>query len=64
MTRQEAIAYMLSTHKPISHRLFGKGEFVQYDGMDLTDESNTYLPYDEFWYIRSGGVWEDGWFKV
>lgn len=64
MTRQEAIAYMLSTHKPIAHKLFGKGEFVQYDGMNLKDESNTYLHYGEFWAIRSGGEWEDGWFKV
>lgn len=48
MTRQEAIAYMLSTHKPIAHKLFGKEEFVRYDGMDLKDESNLCLPYGEF----------------
>ena len=64
MTRQEAIAYMLSTHKPIAHKLFGKEEFVRYDGMSLKDESNLCLPYGEFWAIRSRGVWEDGWFKV
>ena len=54
MTRQEAIAYMLSTHKPIAHELFGKEEFVRYDGMNLKDESNLCLPYGEFWAIRSG----------
>lgn len=64
MTRQEAISYMLSTHKPIAHELFGKGEFVHFDGTDLKDESGTFLDYGEFWAIRSGKEWEDGWSKA
>ena len=27
----------------------------------MLDEEGTFLPYDEFWAIRSGDFWEDGW---
>ena len=59
MTRKEAIAYMLSTHKPIAHELFGKEEFVRYDGMNLKDESNLCLPYGVLGYSqwRCMGRW-------
>ena len=38
---------------------FFAGDF----GVDswLLDEDGTFLPYDEFWAIRSGDFWEDGW---
>lgn len=38
-----------------------KGEFVQYKGKELVDEEGTILPKQEFWAIRSGGSWENGW---
>ena len=38
-----------------------KGEFVQYKGKELVDEEGTILPQQEFWAIRSGGSWENGW---
>lgn len=63
MSKGEALAYTLSTHKPIFHAFFGEGEYVYYDGKDLRDESGGYLDYNEFWNIRTGGGWENGWFK-
>ena len=63
MTREEAIAYTISTGNPIRHKFFEKDEYVRFDGAEkcLIDESGIMLPYDEFWSIRSGGYWEDGW---
>ena len=63
MTRKEAIEYAISTRNPIKHVFFGKDEYVRFDEEEkcLIDESGTMLPYDEFWSIRSGGYWENGW---
>lgn len=63
MTREEAIAYAVNTGNPIRHVFFEKGEYVRFDRTKkcLIDESGIMLPYDEFWSIRSGGYWEDGW---
>lgn len=61
MTKQEAMAFAISVGKPIRHKSFSKGEFVQYKGKELVDEEGTILPQQEFWTIRSGGSWENGW---
>ena len=67
MTRKEAISFAISTRKPIIHSMFGKNEYVKFyagtfgDETWMLDEEGTFLPYDEFWAIRSGDFWEDGW---
>lgn len=61
MTKKEAIAFAISTGNPIAHKFFTAGEYVRYRGEDLMDEDGVILPNDEFWLIRSGGDWEDGW---
>ena len=67
MTRKEAISFAISTRKPIRHSMFGKNEYVKFYAGDfgdetwMLDEDGTFLPYDEFWSIRSGDFWEDGW---
>lgn len=61
MTKKEAIAFAISTEKPIRHQTFSKDEYVIYVGKELQDEEGTILLQDEFWNIRSGGIWEDGW---
>lgn len=67
MTRKEAISFAISTRKPIRHSMFGKNEYVKFYAGDfgdetwMIDEEGTFLPYDEFWEIRSGDFWEDGW---
>lgn len=61
MTRNEAMAFAISTRKPIRHQTFSKGEFVRYKGKELVDEEGTILPQQEFWSIRSGSFWENGW---
>lgn len=67
MTRKEAISFAISTRKPIRHSMFGKNEYVKFytgdfgDETWMIDEEGTFLPYDEFWAIRSGDFWEDGW---
>ena len=67
MTRKEAISFVISTRKTIRHSTFGKNEYVKFYAGDfgdetwMLDEEGTFLPYDEFWAIRSGDFWEDGW---
>ena len=67
MTRKEAISFAISTRKPIRHSMFGKNEYVKFyagtfgDETWMLDEEGAFLPYDEFWAIRSGDLWEDGW---
>ena len=67
MTRKEAISFVIITRKPIRHSTFGKNEYVKFytdafgDETWMLDEEGTFLPYDEFWAIRSGDFWEDGW---
>lgn len=64
MTKQEAMAFAISVGKPIRHNSFSKGEFVRYKGKELVDEEGTILSQQEFWSIRSGGSWEDGWENI
>ena len=70
MTRKEAISFAISPRKPIRHSMFGKNEYVKFYAGDfgdetwMIDEEGTFLPYDEFWAIRSGDFWEDGWSEV
>lgn len=59
--KKRAMAFAISVGKPIRHNSFSKGEFVQYKGKELVDEEGTILPQQEFWAIRSGGSWENGW---
>lgn len=61
MTKQEAIAFAISTGKPITHHYFSDDEFVKYEDGELVDEQGFHLPTQEFWNIRTGGEWEDGW---
>ena len=67
MTRKEAISFAISTRKPIRHSMFGKNEYVKFYAGDfgdetwMIDEEGTFLSYDEFWAIRSGDFWEEGW---
>lgn len=61
MNRSKAMSFAISTGKPIRHNSFSKGEFVQYKGKELVDEEGIILPQQEFWTIRSGGSWENGW---
>lgn len=48
MTKQEAMAFAISTGKPIRHNSFSKGEFVRYKGKELVDEEGTILLQHEF----------------
>ena len=66
MTREEAIAYVISTGNPIRHTFFEKDEYIRFDRTKrcLIDEDGVILPYNEFWSIRSGSYWEDGWSEV
>ena len=61
MTNKEAMAFAISTGRPIAHTTFGTDEYVRYEGKDLIDERGYFLPTTEFWGLRSGGVWESGW---
>ena len=61
MTKKEAMAFAISTGKPIRHQTFSKGEYVIYVGGELRDEEGIILPKNEFWSIRSGGIWENNW---
>lgn len=61
MSRNEAMSFAISTGKPIKHSSFSKGEFVRYKGKELVDEEGITLLQQEFWAIRSGGSWENGW---
>lgn len=61
MNKKEAMSFAISTGKPIRHSSFSKGEFVRYKGNELVDEEGTILLHQEFWTIRSGGLWENGW---
>ncbi len=61
MTRKEAMTFAISVGKPIRHSSFSKDEFVRYKGNELVDEEGTILPQQEFWAIRSGSFWENGW---
>lgn len=61
MTRSEAITYAISTGKPITHKYFSDNEYVKYVNYELIDENGYYLDHAEFWQIRQGGEWEDGW---
>lgn len=61
MTKKEAMAFAISTGKPIRHQTFSKDEYVIYIGKELHDEEGIILPQNEFWSIRSGGIWESGW---
>ena len=59
MTRKEAISFAISTRKPIRHSMFGKNEYVKFYAGDfgdetwMIDEEGTFLPYDEFWAMRT-----------
>lgn len=61
MNRSEAMSFAISTGHPIRHNTFSKGEFVRYKGNQLVDEEGAILPRHEFWNIRSGVLWENGW---
>ena len=61
MTRKEAMAFAISVGKPIVHKSFSKGEFIRYNGNELVDEEGIILPQQEFWAIRSGDYWNNGW---
>ena len=61
MNRSEAMSFAISTGHPIRHNIVSKGEFVRYKGKHLVDEEGVTLPHYEFWNIRSGGLWENGW---
>lgn len=52
---------LLRTINGIDGFIVEKGQFVQYKGKELVDEEGTILPQQEFWAIRSGGSWENGW---
>ena len=55
------MAFAISVGKPIRHNSFSKDEFIQYKGNELVDEEENILPQQEFWAIRSGSFWENGW---
>lgn len=61
MLRKEAMSFAISTYKPIRHILFGPDEYIKFNGKELVDEEGIILPYNEFWNIRCGGIWDDGW---
>lgn len=61
MTKKEAMAFAISTGRPITHTTFGSEEYVRFEGKDLIDEDGLVLPACEFWGIRLGGIWESGW---
>lgn len=48
MTKKEAMAFAISTGKPIRHQTFSKDEYVIYIGGELRDEEGIILPQNEF----------------
>jgi hypothetical protein len=61
MKKVEAILALTHGEK-IRHSSFSDDEFLLMDDEgDLTDEQGLILPWAEFWQIRTGGMWEDGW---
>lgn len=66
MKRQEAMALLISKpNTKIIHISFSKGDFIYVnDNNEFKDEDNNFLIWDEFWYIRKGGSWENDWFII
>lgn len=57
------MAILALTHGDrIRHSSFSNDEWLQMDSDGhLTDEQGLILSWLEFWNIRTGGIWEDGW---
>jgi len=62
MTREEAISICRSGKK-ITHEYFSDDEFVEYSGGQFFTEDGYPMGqlWNEFWTIRTGGCWENGW---
>ena len=62
MTRTEALNAMQKGHK-VTHDYFSPEEYCYMkDGCIYTEEGyNVGGPKSEFWSIRSGNDWEEGW---
>ena len=63
MTKQEAIQALKEGHK-VRHKLFSNDEYLYMENGELYYEVCTYLPFDEFFELRSGKDWEDGWLII
>lgn len=53
MTKQEAIQALKEGHK-VRHKWFSNDEYLYMENGELCDEVCTYLPFDEFFELRSG----------
>jgi hypothetical protein len=63
MNRKEAIQSLIHGFA-VTHKTFTDVEHVRLDGediIDLVDEDDNSLDWDDFWNHRSTEQWEDGW---
>ncbi len=60
LTREEACE-ALSKGKKLTHNLFHEGEWVIKMGDLMLFEDNVTQSVEEFWQIRKGDAWSDGW---
>jgi len=60
MTRDQAIK-AIQEGKRLTHRHFSPEEWVTCDGDYYKFEDGGKCPKDEFWGLRTGLPWEDGW---
>ena len=60
MTKQDALKALEDGLK-ITHRYFSNDEYIKKEDNDFyKDEQNCYLPINEFWNMRQGKNWDDG----
>lgn len=61
MTRSEAMSYLVSTGRPITHINFKENEYVAMEDGHMVDEQGYRVSWNEFWEIRNGFGWLTGW---
>jgi hypothetical protein len=60
MNKQQAITAMKSGEK-VTHRDFTPREWIKDTGLKYEFEDECTCSYNEFWQLRKGKNWEDGW---
>jgi hypothetical protein len=63
MTKTEAIKAMSEGHK-VRHTYFTSDEFVYVDDKGYMLDEKGYVMGPEFWELRTGKQWDDGWSLV
>jgi flagellar basal body rod protein FlgG len=64
MNKQEMLKYLQSGEYYVKHSSFSDDEFIYMEDGQIVDEEGYKLGdiYGEFFQIRSGEAWEDGWY--